>query len=253
MDLQSAIALLLDFWHGGDSFKWPDIYDAIKVVASTRAEARQLVAAQQLWTAALIDEPMRQSEINRWREVGGLMPSIWSEVHSPRWYLLNGIKTMIQPSWFSTGDPTGVASWIGSVSAGGGAIEYTISADPDPEVRAEAIDLLLTSSFPIEWVPLLKSAVDKLDESLVSSAFDQQTRAVLAVLSRKLRARVYDVANRANAVDFAKLTLTLPDGSTASMPSPPPRPWYKRIELWLSGVGGVVGGAYAARKTSPNR
>ncbi len=253
--VQAAIDILNSFWSQTGDPNFNDIIDSMKIVVEagkdlpTRAEFAQ----QNVFTQALLVEPVRQDLINDILSNPIIASVLGSDyLHSPRWFLLNGIKNQAMPGFFSLGDPTGVGGWLGSVSASGGAMEYTISADPDPEVRAEAMDMLTKVSYPLEWSTLIKSGLDKLDETLPSSPFDQATRSVLAAQSRNLRARLYTVANIAASANFAKLTKTLQapgDGSTATMPPPPPRPWYKRLELWAGAVGGAIAGARSAGRT----
>lgn len=257
MDLQTAIDTLKSFWSGGGD-NYNDVISAMLVVINAGKDPaqRQQIASQNVFSMALLNEPSRQDEINQlaanpemYRAIGAMLGTWWApEWHTPRFLLLNGIKIGAMPGLFTLGDPLGVASWLGSVSVSGGAIEYTISADPDPEVRAEAMDLLIKVAFPLEWSTLVKSGLDKLDETLSASPFDQATRSVLAALSRRLRSRLYDVANAAAAAGFTAKAKTLqtPDGTLATLPPPPPRPWYKRIELWAGVLGGALAGGRAA-------
>lgn len=258
---QGYVNTLLNFWKNPDGQGLIDSLAAMQSLVSDAADydaSRQIFTSNFVFSTALLSESADQDSIMQFTTIPVFANALsivrgGGDFYPPRWYMLHGIKTAEGPGWFSDGDPTGVGTWIGSTSVSGGAIAYTISNDPDPNVRIEALDLLRTVSFPVEWVPLLKTGLDKLDATLVSSSYDQSVRSVIAALSAQVRSRVFTVANLAASTNFAGLTIQMPDSTVATMPPPPGRPWYQRIELYAGALGGVFGGAFAAERRRVGR
>lgn len=256
-DAYADIQTLQSFWnvdYAGNSYSdFPPAIAAMQRLiyqASFDPVIKLIVASQGIFTDALMLEPAA-IDASQWAiyQTGD-----GAEPHPPRWYLLDGIRKAIEPSFFSfgKGDPTGIAGWISAVDPAGAALAKAIAQDltgPSDQhfgvdVRLAALQLVKSSALPISWVHPLLGAIDAAQTATAASALDQASRTALNVLTSEARSAVQLAANQAaQSTNFQALT---GGGQEIQMGDPPPRslalPWYKRIELWGALVGGLFGG-----------
>lgn len=268
-DMQAAIDLLGGFWDGsevngiimpGDT-SYEDIVDITKMVvyqAALYPEYKLVYASQGVFTNALTLEPQRESTIAgiiAQHSDGGFFSPLFSPDYykaAPRWYMLTSLKTAIWGGFINLPDPTGLANWVGLLAPAGAAIAHTIASDPEPLVRAAALDLLKSVNWPVQWVQSILGGLGGLDDAIAASSWDQGTRASLSALSKDVRARALTVANAAQSANFT--TITTATGEQAQMPAPPVKPWYRNGIVWSSLALGTLGGVMTAvHRSKQNR
>lgn len=171
--------------------------------------------------------------------------------------MLDGIYKAGNGGFFSSKDPSGLTSWLHSVSVAGGAAASVLIGDTNPGAVAALLKILRDLALPVFWLTFLTNqrAFATLDSRLPTTvwsstqAADLSSRVTLKALSAAASGRV--------ATDLAKLAqATLPtfvtgDGANAPTTPPPAKPWYRRGNVWAgSAIGLVAGGAVAqsARK-----
>lgn len=251
------IATLQNFWStyaansSNDAVAAVDAMRRLIYQASFDPAIKLIVAASNVFTDALSLEPEALADVGNFTASTtdtsiAPLALFFDTTSPPRWWMLDGIRSSLEPSFFSLGkgDPNGIAAWIALVDPAGTALAKAISSDPLPDVRLAALQLVKSTALPISWVRPLLAAIDALQSFVASSSFSQAYRTSLNALASEARAAVQLTANQtAQGTNFKALTA---GGQEIDMGEPPPRavslPWYKRIELWGALVGGVVGG-----------
>lgn len=253
-DAYADIATLQNFWSTYASNTTTDAVNAVEAMrrliyqASFDPAIKLIVAASNVFADALSLEPEALADVSYLTDNSPVtdLRLFFDTSSPPRWWMLDGIRTSLEPSFFSLGkgDPAGIAGWISLVDPAGTALAKAISGDPVPEVRLAALQLVKSSALPTAWVRPLLAAIDGLQSFVAASSLSQAYRTSLNTLASEARSNVQLTANQAaQSTNFKVLTA---GGQEIDMGQPPPRalalPWYKRIELWGALVGGVVGG-----------
>lgn len=262
-DMQGAIDVLEGFWDGSDtSTNYEDIIGIAKQVvyqAALYPEYKLLFASQSVFTNALTQEPQQESVIAgiiAQHSSGGFFnfdPLGLSDTYKgpPRWHILTALKTAIWGGFINLPDPTGLANWVGLIAPAGDAIGKCISSDPEPIVRAAALDLLKSVNWPVQWVQSVLSGLGGLDDAIASSNWDQTTRASLSALSKDVRARALTVANAAQNAHFT--TIKTNTGEDIQITDAPDKPWWKNPGVWSAGAIGTLIGVLEALRRSKKK
>lgn len=254
-DMQAAIDVLSGFWDGSNDVNYEDVVSIMKQVvyqAALDPTNKLIFASQGVFTNALTQELQQEDTITNiiaQHHSGGwfnLDPFNTQHVYDgpPRWYMLTELKTAIWGGFINLPDPTGLANWVGMLAPAGDAIAKCISQDPEPIVRAAALDLLKSVNWPVTWVQSILGGLGALDDAIAASNWDQSTRTSLSALSKDVRARALVVANAAQTANFQ--TITLADGQQVQLTAPPAKPWYKNGAVLSAGALGVLGGIMTA-------
>lgn len=268
-DAQDAIDALNNFWSSGLGFgdSYVDLVDAMKNLVAAAAydpTIKMIFASQGVFINGLTNEPAQDGGIQSAIQGShGAMPTVFAQLWDansgygspggPRLYMLGALKQAILGGFWATDpDPTGLASWIGLTDAAGQAIAHTISNDPEPVVRAAALDLLKSVNWPVTWAQTLLGALGGLDDAIAGSSWSATDRASLSALSKDVRARALTAANAAQSHNFK--TITGSDGSQEDITiDAPGKPWYKNGVVLSAGFLGVLGGVMTAVHRSKQR
>jgi hypothetical protein len=255
---QDQIDLLEQYWTTGLGVTltgptYTDVVDAMKSLVHTATydtTTRLLFSSQGVFMQALSQEVQSESDIQlNIKEINDrLLYSSQSNDYNqggPRYYMLAALKEAILGGYFTTPDPTGLASWIGLIDPAGQAVSKALSSDPEVVVRGALLDLLKSVNWPVAWAQPILTGLGGLDSTIATGGWDQTTRASLSALSKDVRARALTVANAAQSARFS--VVTLPDGSQADITiDAPGKPWYKSGPVIGAGILGIFGGIAAA-------
>lgn len=166
--------------------------------------------------------------------------------------MLDGIYKAGNGGFFSQKDPSGLTSWLNSVSVAAGGAAGVIVGDTNPGAVASLLKIIRDLALPVFWLSFLTNqrAFATLDSRLSTTiwsstqASDLASRVTLKALSAAAAGRV--------SADLARLAqATLPvfptgDGSNVATTPAPPKSWYRRGDIWGGiGVGLLTGGAVA--------
>lgn len=174
----------------------------------------------------------------------------------PRQIMLDAIYSAGTAGIFSIKDPSGLTSWLRSVSAAGIAIIGAVKGDPDGGTRAALLKLLRDLAMPVELARALKEGrtFEALVELLPASPLPVEARKTIQVLGSEADARVS--RELAQLPDLGALP-SFPTGDGALAPTLPPAiAWYRRPVYWFVASGGLIAGGLAVggkRRTRPTR
>lgn len=165
---------------------------------------------------------------------------------SPRQIMLDGIYAAGTAGIFSIKDPSGLTSWLKSVSAAGIAITGALAGDPDAAVRAALLRILRDCAIPEALARQLKNGAvfAAASERLISSTLPAAARGGIHTLAVEADARVTrDLARLPSLGELAGF----PTGDGAIEPTfPAAIAWYRRPgPIGAAIVGTLVGGVLA--------
>lgn len=166
--------------------------------------------------------------------------------------MLDGIYQAGNGGFFSQKDPSGLTSWLNSVSVAAGAAAGVLHGDTNPGAVASLLKIVRDLALPMFWVTFFTNqrSFAILDSRLPTTVWssntvsDYSSRVTLKALSAAAAGRVATDLAR-----YAQGTLpTFPTG-TGDVPTTPapPKAWYRRGEVWGLSAIGLVGGAAAAQ------
>lgn len=167
--------------------------------------------------------------------------------------MLDGIYKAGNGGFFSQRDPSGLTSWVNSVSVAGGVAAGVLVGDTNPGSVAALLKIVRDLALPVFWLSFLTNqrVFATLDSRLPTTvwsstqASDLSARVTLQALNAAAAGRV--------ATDLAKLaSATLPtfltgDGANAATTPAPAKPWYRRGDIWAGSAIGLVAGGAAAQ------
>ncbi len=219
----------------------------------------EVFARGSVFEQCLTADPSTENARRTLLSKGGIIASTMLDADSGgralREIMLDGIYKAGNGGFFSQKDPSGLTSWLNSVSVAGGAASAILVGDTNPGAVAALCKILRDLALPIFWVTFLTNqrAFETLDARLPTTVWsstqtsDLAARVTLKALSAAAAGRVATDLAR-----YAQATLpTFPTGDGANVPTTPApkKSWYRRGELWaVTAIGLTAGGAAAQRK-----
>lgn len=167
--------------------------------------------------------------------------------------MLDGIYQAGNGGFFSQKDPSGLTSWLNSVSVAAGGAAGVIHGDTNPGAVASLLKIVRDLALPVFWVTFLMNqrSFAILNSRLPTTVWgsnavsDYASRVTIQALSASAEGHVGELA-RLMATGATFPTFPTGTGDAATTPAPP-KAWYRRGEVWGLSAIGVVGGAAAAQ------
>jgi len=263
----SANRLAFDMLASG---MYSSLRDAREAMDELTSQARvnpfirtQTFAAQHIFSTALLTEAAGLTDAILAHADYTISKGIIGGTTPPRLIMLDKIFSAGDGGFFAATDPSGLTSWLGSEDVSLAAVSSTIATDPNPDVRAAALQIIGALALPARWSQRprptetnaeppptqLSAAIASLQAYLPASPWSPDTRSSLNQLAQQAQGRLGMLEALVATVDFSTLPL-VPTGDGKQVPTTPPapKPWYRNGQVLGAGMVALVGGAALAHK-----